>query len=45
MVTAGRWSALQDRASGEAFFSIVHQSPTGTSLQVQELEWSQLKVW
>jgi len=45
MVSAGRWSVLQDRASGEAFFSIVHQSPAGTSLRVQELESSQLKGW
>ena len=45
MVRAGRWTALQDRACGEAFFSIVHQSPAGTSLQVQELESSQLKGW
>jgi len=45
MVTAGRWSALQDRACGEAFFSIVHQSPAGASLQVQELQSSQLNGW
>jgi len=45
MVTAGSWSALQDRASEVAFFSIVYQSPTGASLQLQELEPSQLKGW
>jgi phosphopantetheinyl transferase len=45
MVTAGRWSALQDRASGQAFFSIVHRNPTGGSLRLQELESSQLKGW
>jgi len=45
MVTAGRWSALQDRMSGEAFFSIVHQSPTGTALRFQELESWKRKGW
>ena len=45
MVTAGRWSALQERAAGEAFFSIVHHSQASTTLQFHELDSRQLKVW
>jgi len=45
MLTAGRWSALQDRASEEAFFSIVHKSPAGIALRLQELDSERLKGW